>query len=137
MYMEEGYGEGDPMVDKSQFIMSLIEQIDKNGVGPQHKSIIDRCTRMIYQEAEGTGTTPTLSDLREKLMEQPEPEARQVALALELFTTGSLDIFGKESNVDLNKRMLVFDIHGLGSQLKPTGLLVITDTMINRVALNW
>ena len=137
MYMEEGYGEGDPTVDKSQFIMSLIEQIDKKGVGPQHKSIIDRCTRMIYQEAEGTGTTPTLSDLREKLMEQPEPEARQVALALELFTTGSLDIFGKESNVDLNKRMLVFDIHGLGSQLKPTGLLVITDTMINRVALNW
>ncbi len=137
MYMEEGYGEGDPIVDKSQFIMSLVGQIDKDGVGPQHKSIIDRCTRMIYQDAKENGTTPTLSTLREKLLEQPEPEARQVALALELFTTGSLDIFGKESNVDLNKRMLVFDIHGLGKQLKPTGLLVITDTMINRVTLNW
>lgn len=137
MYMEDGYGEGDPIVDKSQFIMSLVEQIDKNGVGPQHKSIIDRCTRMIYHEAKEYGTTPTLSTLREKLLEQPEAEARQVALALELFTTGSLDIFGKVSNVDLNKRMLIFDIHGLGAQLKPTGLLVITDTMINRVALNW
>ena len=135
MYMEEGYGEGDPIVDKSQFIMSLVEQIDKDGVGPQHKSIIDRCTRMIYHEA--NGKMPTLSTLREKLLQQPEPEARQVALALELFTTGSLDIFGKESNVDLNKRMVVFDIHGLGKQLKPTGLLVITDTMINRVTLNW
>lgn len=70
-------------------------------------------------------------------VEQPEPEAKQIALSLELYTTGSLDIFGKQSNVDLDKRIVVFDIHGLGSQLKPTGLLVITDTMLNRVTLNW
>ena len=71
------------------------------------------------------------------LLEQPEPEAKQIALSLELYTTGSLDIFGHQSNVDLDKRVVMFDIHGLGAQLKPTGLLVITDTMLNRVTLNW
>lgn len=78
-----------------------------------------------------------MTTLREKLMEQPEPEAGQIALSLELYTTGSLDIFGKQSNVDMDKRIVVFDIHGLGAQLKPAGLLVITDTMLNRVGVNW
>ena len=137
MYMVDGYGENNPIVVKSQFILSLIEQIDNNGVGPQHKSIIDRCITMIYQEAAETGVVPTLTTLREKLLVQPEPEAHDIALALELYTTGSLDIFGKQSNVDLDKRVVVFDIHGLGTQLKPAGLLVITDTMLNRVTLNW
>ena len=137
MYMVEGYGEQNPIVEKSQFIMSLIEQIDKTGVGPQHKSIIDRCTALVYQDAERTGRIATLCDLREKLLEQPEEKAKDIALSLELFTTGSLDIFGRESTVDLDKRVVVFDIRGLGQQLKPTGLLVITDTILNRVTLNW
>ena len=137
MYMVDGYGENNPIVVKSEFIMSLIEQIDKKGVGPQHKSIIDRCITMVYRNAAYTGTVPTLCTLRDTLLEQPEPEAKQIALSLELYTTGSLDIFGKQSNVDLDKRVVVFDIHGLGAQLKPTGLLVITDTMLNRVTLNW
>ena len=136
MYMVEGYGEQNPIVEKSQFIMSLIEQIDKTGVGPQHKSIIDRCTALVYQDAERTGRIATLCDLREKLLEQPEEKAKDIALSLELFTTGSLDIFGRESTVDLDKRVVVFDIRGLGQQLKPTGLLVITDTILNRVTLN-
>lgn len=137
MYMVDGYGENNPIVVKSEFIMSLIEQIDKKGVGPQHKSIIDRCITNVYRNAAEAGTIPTLCTLRDMLLEQPEPEAKQIALSLELYTTGSLDIFGKQSNVDLDKRIVVFDIHGLGSQLKPTGLLVITDTMLNRVTLNW
>lgn len=137
MYMVDGYGENDPIVVKSQFIMSLIEQIDKNGVGPQHKSIIDRCVAAIYKESKNGENTPTLSTLRLKLLEQPEPQAKDIALSLELFTTGSLDIFGHDCNVDLEKRITVFDIHGLGAQLKPTALLVITDTMLNRVTLNW
>lgn len=137
MYMVDGYGENNPIVVKSEFIMSLIEQIDKKGVGPQQKSIIDRCIANIYRRAYETDTVPTLSTLREMLLEQPEPEAKQIALSLELYTTGSLDIFGHESNVNLDKRVVVFDIHGLGAQLKPTGLLVITDTMLNRVTLNW
>ena len=137
MYMVEGYGENDPIIVKSRFIMSLIEQIDSKGVGPQQKSIIDRCTRAVYRDAEQSGIVPTLSTLRDKLMQQPEPEAKQIALSMELFTTGSLDIFGQHSTVDLDKRVVVFDIHGLGAQLKPTGLLVITDTILNRVTLNW
>lgn len=137
MYMVDSYGENNPTVTKAEFIMSLIEQIDKKGVGPQHKSIIDRCVAAVYRESEELGTVPTLTTLREKLLAQPEREAKQIALALELYTTGSLDIFGKHSNVDLSKRIIVFDIHELGSQLKPTGLLVITDTILNRVAVNW
>ena len=135
MYMVEGYGENNPIVVKSQFVMSLIEQIDSKAVGASHKSIIDRCITQVYEEAQGT--VPTLCTLREKLLEQPEPEAKQIALSLELYTTGSLDIFGKQSTVNLDKRVVVFDIHGLGPQLKPAGLLVITDTMLNRVTVNW
>ena len=91
----------------------------------------------VYQEAEQSGTVPTLSTLREMLLDQPEEKAKDIALALELFTTGSLDIFGHKSTVNLDKRVVVFDIHGLGEQLKPIGHLVITDTMLNRVTLNW
>ena len=137
MYMVDGYDENNPIVEKSQFVMSLVEQIDKNGVGPQQKSIIDRCTALVYQEAQQKGTVATLCDLREKILEQPEDKAKEIALSLELFTKGSLDIFGHESTVDLDKRIVVFDIRSLGAQLKPTGLLVITDTILNRVTLNW
>ena len=137
MYMVEGYGENSPVIEKSQFVMSLVEQIDKNGVSPQHRSIIDRCTAQIYQEGRETGIVPTLTTLREKLLVQPEKEAKELALALELYTTGSLNIFGHGSNVDMDKRVVVFNIHDLGEQLKPAGLLVITDTMLNRVTLNW
>ena len=137
MYMVDGYGENNPIVVKSEFIMSLVEQIDRKGVGPQHKSVIDRCIAQVYREARETSTIPTLCTLREKLLDQPEPEAQEIALSLELYTTGSLDIFGKQSNVDLDRRVIVFDIHGLSTQLRPTGLLVITDTMLNRVTVNW
>ncbi len=137
MYMVEGYGDNNPIVVKSEFIMSLIEQIDSKGVEAQHKSIIDRCITLVYRESQVSGETPTLATLRDKLLEQPEKEAQQIALSLELYTTGSLDIFGHQSNVDLDKRIVVFDLHALGSQLKPTGLLVMTDTILNRVTLNW
>ena len=137
MEMVEGYGDNNPIVEKSQFIMSLIEQIDKNGVGAHQKSIIDRCTAEVYREQEKTGKVPTLCTLREKLLHQPEPEARDLALAMELFTSGSLDIFAHETNVDTNNRIISYDIHDLGAQLKPAGLLTITDAMLNRVTLNW
>ena len=139
MYMADGYGERetDPVVEKSQFIMSLIERFSDSKITAAHKSVIDRCIKQIYTEMRDTKEVPTLCTLREKLMEQPEEEAHEVALALELYTTGSLDIFGRESNVDLNKRVTVFDIHGLGEHIKPAGLLVITETMINRVTENW
>lgn len=87
--MVEGYGENNPIVEKSQFIMSLVEQIDKSGIGPQHKSIIDRCVAAVYQEAAETGIVPTLCTLREKLLAQPEEKAKEIALSLELYA-GSL-----------------------------------------------
>lgn len=136
MYMVENYDDTDPISVKSQFIMSLIEQMDARAIGPQQRSIIDRCIRLVFSEAQETGVEPTLCRLREKLLEQPEKEAKQLAITLELYTIGSLDIFGNGTNVNLDKRVVVFDINGLGDQLKPTGLLVITDTMMNRIAIN-
>ena len=113
---------------------------DNNVVDHQQTNLLfedDRCTALVYPEAENAGRVATLCDLRQKLLEQPEDKAREIALSLELYTTGSLDIFGRESTVDLNKPYVVFDIHGLGEQLKPAGSLVITDTILNRVTLNW
>ena len=80
---------------------------------------------------------PTLRDLREELLAQPEQEAKELALTLELFTEGSLDVFAHQTNVDTKNRIVVYDIFGLGKQLKAMGLLVITDAMINRVTQNW
>ena len=137
MHLEDGYSDENPIADKSQFIMSLLDQISGKEFGIQYKSIVDRCIMQIYREAVRTGITPTLCTLREKLLEQPEFKAKELALTLELFTTGSLDIFGHESNVDLDKRVVVFNIRDLSEQLKPAGLLVITDTILNRVAINW
>ena len=137
MDMVDGYGDNNPIADKSQFIMSLIEQIDKNGVGAHQKSIIDRCVDAVYRDCAESGTTPTLRTLRRKLLEQPEKKAKDLALALELFTSGSLDIFAHETNVDTSSRIISYDIHELGSQLKPAGLLTITDAMLNRVTSNW
>ena len=138
MYMVEGYGEQNPIVEKSQFVMSLIEQIDKRGVGPQHKSIIDRCTALVYPEAEKRGPgRHSLRPAEQAAGAAGGKKAKEIALSLELYTTGSLDIFGRDSTVDLNKPYVVFDIHGLGEQLKPAGSLVITDTILNRVTLNW
>lgn len=80
---------------------------------------------------------PTLVTLRDKLLAQPEPEARRLALSLELFTSGTLDTFAHPTNVDTQNRMVVYDIMDLGRQLKTMGLLVITDAMLNRVTENW
>ncbi len=100
-------------------------------------SLIDRCTGEIYEDYRNGGKVPTLCTLREKLLHQKEREAKNLALALELFTSGSLDAFAHETNVDVNNRMVVYDILDLGKQLKTMGLLVITDAMLNRVTENW
>ena len=138
MDMTEGYGDGaNPVVDKSEFILSLFEQLDKKGLGPKEKSIIDRCTALVYDDYHKTGVVPTLMSLRTKLLEQPEKEASELALSLELFTNGSLNVFAHETNVNTNSRIISYDIYKLGKQLKTMGLLVITDAMINRVSENY
>ncbi len=138
MDMAEGYGDGaNPVSAKSEFILSLFEQLDKKGIGAIEKSIIDRCTALVYNESFKSGKTPTLIDLRKKLLEQPEEEAQKLALSLELFTDGSLNIFAHETNVNTNSRIISYDISKLGKQLKTMGLLVITDAMLNRVLENF
>ena len=138
MDMTQGYGEGkNPVIDKSEFILSLFEQLNKNGLGAKEKSIIDRCVALVYEDYQNGGKLPTLCVLREKLLEQPEKEADNLALEMELFTDGSLNAFTHKTNVDTNNRMIVYDIMDLGKQLKTMGLLVITDAMINRVTDNW
>lgn len=138
MDMVEGYGDGgNTVIDKSEFVLSLFEQLDKKGVSAKEKSIIDRCTAAVYDDYQQRGNMPTLCVLREKILEQPEREAKDLALELELFTSGSLDAFAHESNVDVKNRMVVYDILDLGKQLKTMGLLVITDAMLNRVTENW
>lgn len=138
MDMVEGYGDGgNPVIDKSEFVLSLFEQLDKKGVSAKEKSIIDRCTAAVYDDYQQGGNVPTLCVLRDKILEQPEREAQDLALELELFTSGSLDAFAHESNVDVKNRIVVYDILDLGKQLKTMGLLVITDAMLNRVTENW
>ena len=137
MAMEEGYGEGSPVTFKSQFIMSLLKQIDPDGIRAHHKSIIDRCVALVLQDQKKTGKVPTLCTLREKLLEQPEQEARDLALTMELYTSGSLNIFAHETNVDTKNRIQSYDIHDLGEELKQPGFVTITDAMINRVNYNW
>ena len=134
------YGDGkNPLVLKSEFIMSLCEQLMGSGeIGAKEKSIIDRCTANIYREyiKDYKGDPPTLKDLHKDLMMQKEPVAHDIALALELFTTGSLDVFSHQTSINTNNRILCFDIHDLGENLKPIGLLVMLDAIFNRVIRN-
>lgn len=138
MDMVKGYGEKDPIIDKSQFILSLFERIsDHQAIGPKEKSILDRCVARVYQEGKKSGIVPSFFQLRRILLEQMEPEAQELALMLELFTDGTLDIFAHPSNVDISNRIICFNTRDMTEDLKAVGQLVITDHMINRVATNW
>ena len=135
------YGDGkNPLVLKSEFIMSLCEQLMGSGqVGAKEKSIIDRCTAQCYHDyvRDGCrGQAPTLQDFHAELLRQPEAEARDVALALELFTEGSLNTFAKPTNVDMSSRIACYDIRKLGKQLLSMGMLVILDSFLNRITRN-
>lgn len=141
--MASGYGEVEgksenPLILKSQFVMSLCEQLMKpEPVDAKAKSIIGRCVNHVYQEyVRDYQNTPTLKEFREELLRQPEPEAQSIALALELFVDGTLDVFAYQTNVNMNNRIMLFDIFDLGSQLKTVGMLVMLDAILNRVIEN-
>ena len=141
MDMNKEYGDGaNPVILKSEFIMSLCEQlIGGNNLGAKQKSIIDRCTASVYrtyQQNDYQGTVPTLQDFRDELLKQDEPEAKEIALAIELFTHGSLNTFAKPTNVDTNNRLICYDILDLGKQLMPIGMLVVLDSILNRITQN-
>lgn len=138
--MDKDYGDGDnPIALKSEFVMSLCEQLMGAGkIGAKDKSIIDRCTSNVYNDylAGREKYPPTLMEFRKALLAQREQEAVDMALALELFTEGSLNVFAHQSNVDINNRIICYDILDLGEQLKPIGLLIMLDNILNRVIAN-
>lgn len=141
MDMNKDYGDGaNPVILKSEFILSLCEQlVGSNNLGAKQKSIIDRCTASVYryyQQGNYQGTPPTLQDFYEELLRQKEPEAKEIALAIELFVNGSLNTFAKTTNVDTSSRLICYDILDLGKQLLPIGMLVVLDSILNRITAN-
>lgn len=141
MDMNSEYGDGaNPVILKSEFILSLCEQLIGSGnLGPKQKSIIDRCTASVYryyQQGNYQGTPPTLQDFREELLKQPEEEAKEIALAIELFTNGSLNTFAMNTNVNTSSSLISYDILDLGKQLLPLGMLVVLDSILNRITAN-
>ena len=122
----------DPLSLKSDFILSLCELVvgGKNGLEPVEKTIIDRCVRLVYQDYLADPVPekmPILEDLYNLLRKQEEPEAQRLATALEIYVNGSLKVFNHRTNVELNNRLVCFDIKDLGKQLKKLGMLIVQD----------
>ena len=135
------YADGaNPIALKSEFVMSLFEQIaGKDNVSAFEKSIIDRCLANIYSpyiKNKYQGEAPTLIDLEKELKRQPEPEAHELAVQIELFTTGSHNTFAQQTNVNIRNRFVCFDILDLGSQMMPIGMLTVLDSILNRITAN-
>lgn len=136
------YSEEDsPISLKADFVLSLCELIvgSKSGLEPVEKTIIDRCVRLVYRaylEDPVPEKMPILEDLYHCILEQEEAEAKRLATALEIYVTGSLNVFNHRTNVDVNNRLVCFDIKELGKQLKKIGMLVVQDQVWNRVTVN-
>ena len=130
-----------PLSLKSDFILSLCELIvgGKDGLAPVEKTIIDRCVRIVYRDYLNDPkpeNMPLLEDLYNALRAQDEKEAQYIATALEIYVTGSLNVFNHHTNVDVNSRIVCYDIKELGKQLKKIGMLVVQDQVWNRVTIN-
>lgn len=139
--MNAEYGEEkDPFRIKSDFVMSMCEQLMGNkAVGLREKSIIDQCMRNIFEpyiKGGYKGHNPTLVDLREELLKLNNPLADDLALQLRLFTVGSQDTFAHQTNVNVNNRLTCYDIKDLGTNMKPMGMLIIMDNILNRISQN-
>ena len=142
MDMSLNYSEDDnPLALKSDFILSFCELAagGRNGLEPVEKTVIDRAVRIVYRPYLADPkpeNVPILGDLYDEIKRQPEPEAARIAAALELYVHGSLNVFNHRTNVDINNRLVCFDIKELGKQLKNLGMLVIQDQVWNRVTVN-
>ena len=116
-----------------------MQQLGHGNFNGYHNSIVNRCTGRIYEQYILNGykdTPPTLKDFRKELLKQPEPEAKSLALALEIFTEGSLSTFANQTNVKTNSQYIVYDIKDLGRQLRTMGMLVVLDSIYNRITEN-
>ncbi|WP_442857217.1 VirB4-like conjugal transfer ATPase, CD1110 family [Butyrivibrio sp. INlla14] len=142
MDINMNYSDDDnPVALKADFILSLCELIvgGKEGLNPVEKTVIDRCIHQIYQkyfENPIPERMPLLQDLYDALCKQEEIEARNVATALEIYVSGSLNVFNHRTNVDINNRLVCYDIKDLGKQLKKIGMLVVQDQVWGRVTQN-
>lgn len=130
-----------PLGFKSDFILSLCELImgSRNGIEAEEKSVIDRCLPLVYQkyfEQPVPENMPVLGDLYDCLRQQKEVQAQRIATALEIYVNGSLKVFNHRTNVELNNRIVCFDIKDLGKQLKKLGMLIVQDQVWNRVTVN-
>ena len=130
-----------PVSLKADFVLSLLELIigSKTGLEPVEKTIIDRSVRLVYRDYlqnPSPETMPILEDLYNTILAQSEPEAQRIATALEIYVKGSLNVFNHRTNVDINNRVVCFDIKELGKQLKKIGMLVVQDQVWNRVTVN-
>ena len=130
-----------PLSLKSDFILSLCELIvgGKEGLQPVEKTIIDRCVRLVYREYLNDPVPekmPVLGDLYDELRRQEEKEAQYIATALEIYVTGSLNVFNHRTNINIDNRVVSFDIKELGKQLKKIGMLIVQDAVWNRVTVN-
>lgn len=135
------YGDGDaPLKDKANFIMSLFELVvGGNGLTAEEKSVIDRCLPKIYNkyfENPVPENIPILQDLYDILKNQEESVGKKLATEMEIYVTGTLNVFNHRSNIDINKQLLCFDIKELGTQLKKIGMLIIQDQVWNKVSAN-
>ena len=133
--------EENPLSLKSDFILSLCELIvgGKEGLQPVEKTIIDRCVRLIYRDYLNNPkpeNMPILEDLYNELRKQDEKEAQYIATALEIYVTGSLNVFNHRTNVNIESRVVSYDIKELGKQLKKIGMLIVQDQVWNRVTVN-
>ena len=130
-----------PLSLKSDFILSLCELIvgGKDGLMPVEKTIIDRCVRMVYRDYlrdPVPENMPILEDLYNELRRQEEKEAQYIATALEIYVSGSLNVFNHRTNINIANRIVSFDIKELGKQLKKIGMLIVQDAVWNRVTVN-
>ena len=130
-----------PLSLKSDFILSLCELIvgGKDGLMPVEKTIIDRCVRMVYRDYLSDPkpeNMPILEDLYNELRRQEEKEAQYIATALEIYVSGSLNVFNHRTNINIENRIVSFDIKELGKQLKKIGMLIVQDAVWNRVTIN-
>ena len=130
-----------PLSLKSDFILSLCELIvgGREGLQPIEKTVIDRSVRLVYQtylSDPRPENVPILGDLHRALMGQQEKESRHIATALEIYVTGSLNVFNHRTNVDIQNRLVCFDIKELGKQLKKLGMLIVQDQVWGRVTAN-
>lgn len=130
-----------PLGVKSDFVLSLCELImgSRNGIEAEEKSVIDRCLPLVYQkyfENPVPENMPMLGDLYACLLSQKETQAQRIATALEIYVNGSLKVFNHQTNVQLDNRIVCFDIKELGKQLKKLGMLIVQDQVWNRVTLN-